>query len=87
MSIAKKGVLSHRKGTKHSDDSKSVMKLNNGMNKTIYMFSIDKILLQKFYSIANASEFTGISRTRISRACHSQKILDNKFIFSFSENL
>lgn len=87
MSVSKKGLPSHRKGEKHTESSKSVMKLNNGMNKPIYMFSKDKVLLKKFYSISNAAESTGIYRTRISRACISQKVVEDKYIFSFYESL
>ena len=57
------------------------------MNKPVYMFSKDKVLLQEFYSLANAAESTGIYRSRISRACISQKIVDDKYIFSFSKSL
>jgi group I intron endonuclease len=87
MSASKKGLPSHRKGKKHTESSKLIMKLNNGMNRSVYMFSRDKVFLQQFYSIANAAESTGISRTRISRACVSQKIVDDKYIFSFSESI
>jgi len=87
MSSSKKGLPSHRKGKVHTEDSKSIMKLNNGMNKPIYMFSKEKALVKSFSSVTNAADSTGIYRTRISRACVSQKVVDDKYIFSFSESL
>jgi group I intron endonuclease len=87
MSEAKKGLSSHRKGKTHTEESKLLMKKNNGMNKVIYMFSSDGTLLCEFPSVANAAETTGISRFRISRACASQKVVDHKYIFSFSSSL
>jgi hypothetical protein len=53
------------------------------MNKKIYMYSKDKILLNQFNSIADASLETGIYRTRISRACITHKVIEDKYIFSF----
>lgn len=55
MSKAKKGLSSHRKGSKHSEETKLLVRQNSGTNKTVYMFSKDKKLIAQFYSIANAA--------------------------------
>jgi NUMOD1 domain len=54
------------------------------MNKKIYLYSIDKILIKEFISIQDAANFTKISRSIISRACKLNKIINNTYIFSFT---
>ena len=83
MSNAKKGLSSPKKDKKLSEDTKLLIKLNNAKNKKVYLYSPSKILLKEFISINEASIYTGITRSRISRACVSHKCMDNKYIFSF----
>jgi len=54
------------------------------MNKSIYLYSsVNKKLIKQFISIQEVANLTKISRDRISRACKSNKIIYNKYIFSF----
>jgi hypothetical protein len=73
MSESKKGTPSHRKGVVLSEYTRLLIKENNKKSKPIFMYSKDKVLLDQFNSIADAAVSTGIHRTRISRACISQR--------------
>jgi len=53
------------------------------MNKKIYLYSAKKIFIKELISIQEAVKFTNINRYKITRACKSKKIINNKYIFSF----
>lgn len=69
ISQSKKGIVSHRKGEKHTKETKFLIKKNNKMNKQIYLYDINKKFIKQFISIQDAADYTNISRSRISRAC------------------
>jgi len=83
ISKSKKGKNSHRKGIKLQDITKELIKINNAMNKKVYVYSNDKRLIKECISIQEASGFTNINRYKISRVCNSNKlkIIDNKIIY------
>jgi len=82
MSLAKKGLTSHRKGSKHSADSKLLMKINSGRKKAVFVYTTDKLFIQKYYSITECSKDLKISSIVIPGAVITNEIVQNKYIFS-----
>jgi NUMOD1 domain-containing protein/NUMOD3 motif-containing protein len=87
MSIAKKGKTSNRKGTIHNLYSKNLMKLNNGRNKMVYVFDLNKKLINNFRSITSCSVELNISYLRIRTAIKNNKLVNNTYYFSHSSKL
>jgi group I intron endonuclease len=75
----------HRKGSKHSDESKLLMILNSGLNHGITMLNEKNEILAIFKSIQEASNTTGISRNRISRCARGirKQIVQGDKIYKF----
>jgi hypothetical protein len=82
MSLAKKGLTSHRKGSKHSADSKLLMKINSSRKKVVFVYTSDKIFIKRYDSITECSKDLKISPSIIRGAVITQKIVQNKYIFS-----
>lgn len=82
MSLAKKGKVSHRKGSIHSSNSKVLMSLNSSVKKKVYIFDIKKALINIYPSITDCSAALSISRLRIRTAIKKKTILDNKYYIS-----
>jgi len=85
ISKAKLGMPSHRKGLTGLEaftaESKQKMSENSGMKKSIYVYSLDHVLLFKpFPSIKLCALKLGLSRFQISRALDKGKIVD-KYLF------
>lgn len=82
MSLAKKGKISHRKGSTHNLNSKSLMSLNSTNKKKVYVFDTRKILLNTYSSITDCSTALSISRLRIRTAIKNKTIINEKYYFS-----
>lgn len=82
ISKAKKGKPSHRKDSSHTLESKLLMKLNSGRNKTVYVYDSNKILINTFNSITNCSKYLNISSLRIRNAIKSNKLINKTFYFT-----
>jgi NUMOD3 motif/NUMOD1 domain len=61
MSLAKKGQVSHRKGSKHSTDSKLLMKINSGRKKRVFVYTMENIFIKTYDSITECSKELKIS--------------------------
>jgi len=68
MSLAKKGKVSHRKGSIHNSNSKVLMSLNSSVKKKVYVFDLTKVLVNIYSSITDCSGALSISRLRIRTA-------------------
>jgi len=82
MSLAKKGIKSHRKGSSHSTESKILMKQNSGRKIMVYVYNPEWDLLNSFNSITECSKETHIHYLVIRRALISKKLVQNKYYFS-----
>lgn len=87
ISKAKLGMPSHRKGLTGLEaftaDSLKKMSENSGMKKSIFVYSLDHVLLFKpFPSIKLCALSLDLSRFQISRALDKGKIVDKYFFVS-----
>lgn len=82
MSLAKKGQVSHRKGSKHSSDSKLLMKINSGRKKRVFVYTMENIFIKTYDSITECSKELKISPLVIRGAMLTNKIVQNKYVFS-----
>lgn len=85
ISKAKLGMPSHRKGLTGLEaftaEALQKMSENSGMKKSIFVYSLDHVLLFKpFPSIKSCAGNLGLSRFQISRALDKGKIVD-KYLF------
>lgn len=85
MSLAKKGLISHRKGSKHSIESKQLMKINSGRNKEVFVYTPDYLSIKRYDSITECSKELKISPLVIRGAMLTNKIVQNKYFFSNKE--
>lgn len=75
MSKAKKGLPSHRKGSKHNLESLDLMVANSGRRKTVYVYNTEGVLWKKFLNIQKAALATGVSRKTIAKYAGSPTLL------------
>lgn len=81
MSLAKKGIKSHRKGSSHSTESILLMKKNSGRKIMVYVYNLEWVLLNSFNSITECSKETNIPYLVIRRAMISKNLVHNKYYF------
>nr|YP_009486091.1 hypothetical protein [Cantharellus lutescens]AWA82216.1 hypothetical protein [Cantharellus lutescens] len=82
MSKAKKGIISPRKGSNHSIESRLLQ--NSGRKVQVYVYNPEWILLNSYNSITECSKETKFNYLVIWRAIISKKLVNNKYYFSNS---
>lgn len=85
MSLSKKGKPGNKKGAILSYETKQLLKKNSGKATKVLMLNENNEILDKFNSIEDASNSTGISRNRISRCARNirKQILEKGQIYIF----
>ena len=81
MSLAKRGLPSHRKGSVHSAESKFLMKTNHSRKIGVYVYDSNKIFLNFYASITDCTKETKIDSRKIRYSMLTNKIVNNKYYF------
>jgi hypothetical protein len=82
MSLAKKGLPSHRKNSVHSLESKAVMRTNSSSRMEVYVYSSKNIFLNYYHSINECSIALQMDRRTIRKAIINNSLVNNKYYFS-----